>query len=419
MNLTRIYLLVDDEKNIRYVGKTELPLEKRFRDHLNDKSDTYKSRWIKSLLRDNKQPTIISVARVPFEEWEFWERHFIEYYRSIGCRLTNTTNGGEYGGSTGPRSASFRRKRSNLMKNNPVGAGNHKGHHHSQLSKEHISFARTGVQHTDETKKILSEKSSKPRNFTDAQKEKMSFGKELSRKKRKVYQLTFSGELVEIWESRALAQKYFHGIEFALTGRQRSAHGFAWFFETDLVEDNLHHFSEKYNYELLTLIHKYSLECDYISTHTLFDAKTKYGCDVLTALTHPSTSVGGYFWRFYKQDRINLYQEVEEHKQGKFNPQKPEHTSNDWDNIINHYKTNNTLEGYVFKPAPDNIHRYNVKSERSGRSSLAVVVKDKSGNVIETFAGVKLAEKKYTWRVGEYLKGTKIHPALDFVYQNA
>lgn len=93
-----IYGLFDPETNeLRYIGKTHGSLNKRFKDHLKEAlvKSTYKCRWINSLLKQNKVPLIqeLEKAKCPESSIEL-EEFYIDYFRSLGCKLTNAQNGG-------------------------------------------------------------------------------------------------------------------------------------------------------------------------------------------------------------------------------------------------------------------------------------------------------------------------------------
>lgn len=87
---------------LRYIGKTkESNLIKRLQSHISaakTRTNRYKCiNWIKSLYKDYLIPEIYLIDEVLEEEWAFWEIFYINYFKSIGCRLTNTTNGGDRG----------------------------------------------------------------------------------------------------------------------------------------------------------------------------------------------------------------------------------------------------------------------------------------------------------------------------------
>jgi hypothetical protein len=51
--------------------------------------------WIQSLRQNSLVPRIMLLQDVPNDQWATAERYWIAYYRSLGCPLTNGTDGGE------------------------------------------------------------------------------------------------------------------------------------------------------------------------------------------------------------------------------------------------------------------------------------------------------------------------------------
>lgn len=84
---------------VRYVGKTVLPLSRRLTSHISaakGRSHRRVCRWIRSLLDVGLVPMIHALEVVPAGgDWAEREAHFIGFYRSRGCDLTNHTDGGE------------------------------------------------------------------------------------------------------------------------------------------------------------------------------------------------------------------------------------------------------------------------------------------------------------------------------------
>ena len=97
MKKVYIYGLVDSIKNeLKYIGKSINPTS-RYRKHIQDskKKISYKDKWIFSLLQNNNKPELIIIDIVENENWVFWEKHYIAYYKFIGCKLTNISEGGD------------------------------------------------------------------------------------------------------------------------------------------------------------------------------------------------------------------------------------------------------------------------------------------------------------------------------------
>jgi hypothetical protein len=97
MSYTNIYILIDPISNeIRYVGKAN-NIQQRLHSHKNRCRDanTHKRHWINKLRLKGLHPELEVIDRVLVSEWHYWEKFWISYYLSIGCRLTNSTYGGD------------------------------------------------------------------------------------------------------------------------------------------------------------------------------------------------------------------------------------------------------------------------------------------------------------------------------------
>lgn len=120
-----IYGLVDPVScHLRYIGKSHTGLH-RVNQHfasyrLNVK--TWKVNWIKSLLNKGLKPTVLIIQE--FQEPEILsqsEIFWIDYFKKMGCPLTNMTIGGE--GVIGlPRSNIWRKRMSESMKGKNAGS---------------------------------------------------------------------------------------------------------------------------------------------------------------------------------------------------------------------------------------------------------------------------------------------------------
>lgn len=93
-----IYILLDPlTGEIRYVGFTSGTMKDRLTQHTKEKRGKYNHRicWIQSLLRNGSMPVMQQLQEVHDSEWRSAERYWIAYFRSIGCPLTNLTDGGD------------------------------------------------------------------------------------------------------------------------------------------------------------------------------------------------------------------------------------------------------------------------------------------------------------------------------------
>ena len=96
---TFIYTLSTEEEpnNIRYIGKTNNPKD-RLKRHTQSCyliEGTYKANWLKSELNKGRTPILTVIDEVPLEEWQMWEKYWIEQFKSWGFNLTNGTKGGD------------------------------------------------------------------------------------------------------------------------------------------------------------------------------------------------------------------------------------------------------------------------------------------------------------------------------------
>lgn len=91
-----IYALSDPSSMaIRYIGKS-IRLDARMREHLREQGTTYPVRWIQSLLRDGKRPTLTILETLADEsDWQAAEKRWIAHGKTMGWKLTNCTDGGD------------------------------------------------------------------------------------------------------------------------------------------------------------------------------------------------------------------------------------------------------------------------------------------------------------------------------------
>lgn len=97
---TFVYGLIDPTtQELRYVGKTVKPIGYRLSDHISKArrgGATYRCNWVRGLLCDGLRPEVFLIETVDAgDDWRESESFWIAYYRSIGARLTNLTQGGD------------------------------------------------------------------------------------------------------------------------------------------------------------------------------------------------------------------------------------------------------------------------------------------------------------------------------------
>jgi FtsZ-interacting cell division protein YlmF len=85
-----------DPENIRYIGKA-IDIKKRLKRHLSSyelKRDTHKNRWIKLELLNGNDIISTELYRFENENWQNVEIEWIDKYKKLGYKLTNSTIGG-------------------------------------------------------------------------------------------------------------------------------------------------------------------------------------------------------------------------------------------------------------------------------------------------------------------------------------
>jgi hypothetical protein len=143
-----IYGLIDPcSGELRYVGKSVDSAEGRLSDHLSESRRGYRTHrhnWLRQLLAAGLKPDIeVLETHETAEALVEAERHFIAYFRSVGCRLTNATDGGE--GMLGFKHSAESRRRISDAKKNP-----------SREVRQRLATAGLGKRHSEQTRKKMS-----------------------------------------------------------------------------------------------------------------------------------------------------------------------------------------------------------------------------------------------------------------------
>jgi group I intron endonuclease len=187
-----IYGLIDPRTNqLRYIGKSINP-KLRLRKHISERNlhDSYKDRWLRKLHENNLKPELIIIDLVTIDDWKYWEIFYILYFKSIGCILTNATNGGDEPPST-------------------------KGRKHTEEAKIKMSKTKKG--------KSIPWLNSKPR----TEKHKENLGKahkgKLSNKKGKTYEEIYGDEIAfELREKLSNSHKWQKNEKHPMYGKKHS-----------------------------------------------------------------------------------------------------------------------------------------------------------------------------------------------------
>ena len=108
-----VYALIDPRTNeLRYIGKSKADSLRRAKSHTSKKSLKLRDHchsWLRSLVSAGFRPDVEVLERgiASMEDLSEAERFWIAYFRFIGSRLTNMTDGGE--GGSGSKSLETRR----------------------------------------------------------------------------------------------------------------------------------------------------------------------------------------------------------------------------------------------------------------------------------------------------------------------
>lgn len=141
----QIYGLFDELGELRYVGKTTVPLRNRLSNHLNPPKlvgVSHKNTWIKSILKGGVRPTIDLIQTLhTIEDLNAAEIYWIKFFRDQGCRLTNGTDGGD-GASVGHTTSEETRRKISLAK---------RGRRHTAASRENMRIGQLGTKQSPET----------------------------------------------------------------------------------------------------------------------------------------------------------------------------------------------------------------------------------------------------------------------------
>lgn len=90
-----IYYLTDQNNIPKYVGQTTKKLNIRLAQHLVDKNNKYKTKWISDIGKENIK--IIKIEECDIELLDEKERYWIDVFTFLNYELTNCTNGGVLG----------------------------------------------------------------------------------------------------------------------------------------------------------------------------------------------------------------------------------------------------------------------------------------------------------------------------------
>lgn len=150
-----IYGLLDPrDGTLRYIGKSSSGMS-RPRDHARPSrvrvERTHKANWVRSLLAIGLCPQIVVIEEHPTsDDLGEAEQFYIAYFKTLGCRLTNATEGGEgapgvqVSDSTRAKQSVARRGRRFTSEHRAAIAAGLKGHEVSLETRQKIGARHKG-----------------------------------------------------------------------------------------------------------------------------------------------------------------------------------------------------------------------------------------------------------------------------------
>lgn len=276
-HIFKIYCLIELQTgDVRYIGKTSKSLEARLSQHIRDtkylKLTSHRLKWLNEQVNLDQIPQILELGTYLTEvDANKAEQEFIRFFRDLGCRLVNSTDGGEgvVGAKFGPHTEEFKSHMRKIMtgRKKPEGFGDKVrkrmlGYKPTSETVSKLSeYGKTrigdknpffGKKHSEKTKQILSEKCSKLKPYTRTQKHldiisKVHKGKKLTEEhkalirlqqahKRKKVILIETDEVYESVRAAAKANKCSSGnVSKVCRGAAKSCNGlhFKFYNEVD------------------------------------------------------------------------------------------------------------------------------------------------------------------------------------------
>ncbi len=127
---------------IRYVGKTQTTMNRRYSVHISRKNNTHLNCWIKSLKSQGLKPLMIEIETVDFSVWRIMEPYWISQFRTWGFDLTNIHPGG-YGPDSGYKMSAESSEKKSLKLT---------GHNVSKETRSKISLGNKDKKRTEKQK---------------------------------------------------------------------------------------------------------------------------------------------------------------------------------------------------------------------------------------------------------------------------
>jgi group I intron endonuclease len=284
-----IYKLIDPISNdIRYIGLTFNTLKQRLGSHLRETGKSHKCNWIKKLKSNGLKPIIESVEDniSSYDECCLREIYYIDYYKKIGCNLTNSASGGN---KNKKMSDETKRKMSESAKSRTFKLV------HTNKSKKTLS-ERTKERFQKEEERDKLRISNK--RYEDSKTEEQKLNDILIQKTSKsVFQYDKDMNLICEYPSIKYAAKKndisFSNISKCCKHKVVMVSGFVWRFEGDL---------EPPVYKSGGIVIKYDLDNNFIEEYKNANVAGKEnninGSHVSRCCKKVTKSAGGFIWRY-------------------------------------------------------------------------------------------------------------------------
>ena len=307
---TFIYGLCDPDTNeVRYIGKSNSP-KRRILDHIYSCNDsiTHKNNWIKSLLKEDKKPSLKIIDEVPVVDWQMWETFYIKKYRDEGHNLTNHSDGGNGTTEHSYNTIEKMKLRHKLFPNYNRSGNNLKQPIDRDLLyqlyiTENLSMPEIAEKLDCSEKKVWD-------NLQDygIKKDKRIWKKQCASQPTKVVlQYDLEGNFIKEWPSAVSVYKKLKiKPERCCQGRMKTSKGFIWRYKDDWFDLGLDKLDE---HEHSKKVSQYDLKGNWIrGFNSIKEAEESLDiCSVGSCCSGLSKSAGGFIWRYYGDEAPRKY----------------------------------------------------------------------------------------------------------------
>lgn len=307
-----IYILVGDNDEIRYVGKTMYP-NQRLYSHIKESKgvkNNHKINWIKKLLSENKKPKMVLIDEVD-GDWQFWEKYWIDQIKSWGFKLTNQTSGGEGLSGYKHRDDSISKMKQKFIENPNYNKCLNKD---IIISKEELyqKYILENLSMPKLSKLFGCSEATIFRNLKEnnISKDKDVWRDQLSTNQKVVLQYDLSGNFIREFDSViSISDEYGYNsgnIASCCRGVAISANGYIWRYKDEFLEIDL----EKLNYQKRK-VKQYDLMGNFIKSYDSIKEASSFGFNegnIQDCCVYRLKSHRGFIWRYIEDDSPIVYE---------------------------------------------------------------------------------------------------------------